>query len=133
MMRFAEMAAQYFDTAEIIEYHHEMKKDAPSGTATLTAQRIAEASDSWVDDPTEAEVLVGARGGEGPAGVRVHSIRMRGMVAHQEVLFGAMGQTLTIRHDSIDRTSFMPGVLLATKRISQMPGFTVGLDAALGW
>ena len=133
MMRFAEMAAPYFDTTEIIEYHHETKKDAPSGTAALTAQRIAEASDAWIADPTEAEVLKGARGGEGPAGVRVHSIRMRGMVAHQEVLFGAMGQTLTIRHDSIDRTSFMPGVLLATKQISHMPGLTVGLDAALGW
>ena len=131
MMRFAAMAAPYFDTAEIIEFHHDQKVDAPSGTATLTAQRMAEASAEWGDDPTREVIYEGARGGRGPAGIRIHSVRMRGMVAHQEVLLGTMGQTLTIRHDSIDRTSFMPGVLLATNAVPTRPGVTIGLDALL--
>ena len=131
MMRFAAMAAPYFDTAEIIELHHDGKVDAPSGTATLTAERMAEASAEWAADPTIDHVWEGARGGVGPAGIRVHSVRMRGMVAHQEVILGTTGQTLTIRHDSVDRTSFMPGVILATKGIADHPGVTVGLEAFL--
>lgn len=131
MMRFAEMAAPYFDTAEVIELHHDEKRDAPSGTAMLTAQRMADASGTWSPDPTDTEVLAGSRGGEGPAGIRVHAVRMRGMVAHQEVLLGCEGQTLTIRHDTYDRASFMPGVLLAVKAVPARPGLTVGLDALL--
>jgi 4-hydroxy-tetrahydrodipicolinate reductase len=131
MMRFAALAAPYFETAEIIELHHDQKVDAPSGTAMLTAERMAEASAEWAPDPTTAFVVPGARGGEGPAGIRVHSVRMRGMVAHQEVILGTAGQTLTIRHDSIDRTSFMPGVLLAVKAVASRPGVTYGLDDLL--
>lgn len=132
MMRFAEMAAPYFDTAEVIEYHHDAKRDAPSGTAVTTAERMAAASDRWAADPTTEERYPGARGGLGPEGIRVHAVRMRGMVAHQEVLLGTLGQTLTIRQDSYDRASFMPGVLLACKRIGQVPGVTLGLDGILG-
>ena len=131
MMRLAELAAPWFDSAEIIELHHDQKIDAPSGTAMLTAQRLAEASGAWGEDPTQTEVLPGARGGLGPAGIRVHSVRLRGMVAHQEVLFGTTGQSLSIRHDSYDRTSFMPGVLLAVRQVASRPGVTVGLDALL--
>jgi 4-hydroxy-tetrahydrodipicolinate reductase len=132
MMPFAAMAAPYFDSVEVIELHHDKKVDAPSGTAMLTVQRIAEASGEWTEDPTTSEVLPGARGSEGPGGIRVHSVRLRGLVAHQEVLLGTTGQTLSIRHDSIDRTSFMPGVLLAVKQVGDRPGVTVGLDALLG-
>jgi len=132
MMRFAELAAPWFDTAEIIELHHDAKVDAPSGTAVTTAQRMAAASAQWAPDPTTHEVYPGARGGEGPAGIRVHSVRMRGMVAHQEVILGAHGQTLTIRQDSYDRLSYMPGVVLACTRIAEFPGLTVGLDSFLG-
>ncbi len=132
MMRCAELAAPFFDTAEIIELHHDGKADAPSGTALATAQRMAAASDQWAADPTRAEVLPGARGGTGSAGIHVHSVRMRGMVAHQEVILGALGQTLTIRQDTYDRDSFMPGVLLACKRVGDHPGLTVGLEKLLG-
>ena len=132
MMHFAELAAPYFDSAEIIELHHDAKVDAPSGTAMLTVQKMAEASTEWTADPTEHELIEGARGGEGPAGIRVHSVRLRGLVAHQEVLLGTTGQTLSIRHDSIDRTSFMPGVLLAVKQVGEHPGVTLGLDVLLG-
>lgn len=132
MMRFAELAAPYFDTAEIVELHHENKIDAPSGTAVATAKRMAAASATWVADPTTDETIAGARGGAGPAGIRLHSVRMRGMVAHQEVILGAMGQTLTIRQDSYDRLSFMPGVLLAVKHVAEHPGLTLGLDGLLG-
>jgi 4-hydroxy-tetrahydrodipicolinate reductase len=131
MMRFAEVAAPFFETAEIIELHHDQKVDAPSGTAALTAQRMAAASKDWADDPTTTVVAAGARGGV-VDGIPVHSVRMRGMVAHQEVLLGTTGQTLTIRHDSYDRTSFMPGVLLAVRKIAETPGLTIGLDALLG-
>ena len=93
---------------------------------------MAAASGEWSPDPTQHEVYPGARGGEGPAGIRVHAVRMRGMVAHQEVILGAVGQTLTIRQDSYDRTSYMPGVLLAVKRIADHPGLTLGLDHILG-
>jgi 4-hydroxy-tetrahydrodipicolinate reductase len=132
MMRFAEMAAPFFDTAEIIELHHDRKVDAPSGTAVKTAERMAEARAGDFDpDPTTDVVYVGARGGGGPGGIRVHSVRMRGMVAHQEVILGAQGQTLTIRQDSYDRDSFMPGVVLACKKISSVPGLSRSLDPFL--
>lgn len=133
MMRFAELAAPWFDTAEIIELHHDAKVDAPSGTAVTTAQRMADASDQWAADPTQHEVFPGARGGTGPAGIHIHAVRMRGMVAHQEVILGALGQTLTIRQDSYDRESYMPGVLLACKNVATFPDvLTVGLDRMLG-
>ena len=131
MMRFAELAAPYFDTAEIIELHHDAKIDAPSGTAVATAARMAAASSEWAPDPTQHEVYPGARGGVGPAGIHVHSVRMRGMMAHQEVILGAQGQTITIRQDSYDRSSYMPGVLLACQRIADHPRLTLGLDSFL--
>jgi 4-hydroxy-tetrahydrodipicolinate reductase len=132
MMRFAELAAPWFETAEIIELHHDQKVDAPSGTAMRTAELMAAASNEWAPDPTTKVVAEGARGGAGPAGIRVHSVRLRGMVAHQEVLLGTEGQSLSIRHDSYDRSSFMPGVVLACKRIADHPGVTVGLEPFLG-
>ncbi len=132
MMRFAEMAAPWFQTAEVLEFHHDAKVDAPSGTAMLTAERMAAASDDWAPDPTQTEVVTSARGGVGPGGIHVHSVRMRGMIAHQEVILGTEGQTLTLRHDSYDRSSFMPGVLLAVKAVADRPGVTVGLDDLLG-
>ncbi len=131
MMRFAEIAAPFFDTAEIVELHHDTKADAPSGTALATAERMAAASDQWAADPTQTETLAGARGGVGPAGIHVHAVRMRGMVAHQEVILGAIGQSLTIRQDSYDRDSFMPGVLLACKHVAEQDGVTIGLDRLL--
>ncbi len=131
MMHFAEMAAPYFSTVEVIEYHHDAKVDAPSGTAIHTAERIAAASPDWAEDPTQNEVLPGARGAQGSPGVRVHAVRMQGVVANQEVLMGTTGQTLSIRHDTIDRTSFMPGVLLGCKRIADFEGLTLGLDVFL--
>ena len=130
MMRFAELAAPYFDSCEIIEFHHDKKIDAPSGTAMLTAQRIAAASKDWSDDPTRTVVAEGARGGF-VSGIPVHAVRMRGMVASQEVLLGTTGQSLSIRHDTYDRSSFMPGVLLAVQKVSATPGLTVGLEALL--
>jgi 4-hydroxy-tetrahydrodipicolinate reductase len=132
MMRFAELAAPFFDTAEIIEMHHDQKIDAPSGTAVTTAKRMAAAKGEWAPDPTQHEVYAGSRGGLGPAGIRLHAVRMRGMVAHQEVILGAQGQSLIIRQDSYDRVSFMPGVVLACKQISDHPGLTIGLDRFLG-
>ena len=132
MMRFAELAAPWFETAEVVELHHDKKVDAPSGTALLTLQRMTEASDHWMEDCTTNQVLPGARGGSGPAGVRVHSLRLRGVVAHQEVLLGTTGQTLSIRHDSYDRSSFLPGVVLAVKAVADRPGLTVGLDSLMG-
>lgn len=132
MMRFAEIAAPFFEGAEIIEYHHENKIDAPSGTAVHTAERMAAASAEWAADPTTHEIYDGARGGDGPAGIRVHAVRMKGVVANQEVLLGTTGQTLAIRHETVDRTSFMPGVVLACTQIGEHRGVTVGLDAFLG-
>ena len=131
MMRLSEIAAPYFESVEIIELHHDQKRDAPSGTAVLTAERIAGASRDWVPDPTTQEVIPGARGGKAAGDIPVHSVRLRGLVAHQEVLFGTTGQSLSIRHDSYDRSSFMPGVLLAVKRVANHPGVTIGLDALL--
>ena len=133
MMQFARRAARFFESAEIIEQHHPRKLDAPSGTATHTARLIgaarAEAGLGPMPDATQEE-MSGARGTE-IDGVRVHAIRAAGLVAHQEVLFGTAGETLTIRHDSLDRASFMPGVLLAVRAISSRPGLTVGLDPLL--
>jgi 4-hydroxy-tetrahydrodipicolinate reductase len=131
LVRMAEIAAPYFETAEIIELHHDNKVDAPSGTAMHTAERMAAASKEWAPDPTTVHTVEGARGGKGPGGIPIHAVRMRGMVAHEEVLLGTMGQTLSIRHDSYDRTSFMPGVLLAVKAVADRPGLTVGLDSLL--
>ena len=132
MMEFAQKAARYFESAEIIELHHPAKIDAPSGTAVATANRMAAASSEWAPDPTTHEVIAGARGGKGPGDIRLHAVRMRGMVAHQEVILGSAGQTLTIRQDSYDRISFMPGVVLACKKIAGLPGLTMGLEPALG-
>lgn len=131
MMRFAEMAAPFFDTAEIIEFHHNQKVDAPSGTAVSTAERMAAASSTWSVDPTETETLQGGRGARGAANLPIHSVRMAGMVAHQEVVLGTTGQSLVIRHDTTDRSSFMPGVMLAAKRIADLPGLTIGLEPIL--
>jgi 4-hydroxy-tetrahydrodipicolinate reductase len=131
LMRFAELASPYFETAEIIELHHDQKIDAPSGTAMVTAQRMAAASSDWAPDPTSTETVAGSRGSKGPAGIPIPSVRMRGMVAHQEVLFGTTGQTLSIRHDTYDRSSFMPGVLLAVRKVGDRPGLTLGLDSLL--
>lgn len=136
LMRLSEIAAPFFDSAEIIELHHDHKRDAPSGTAIETARRIATSrqvagAGDLGPDPTEIALLQGARGGEGPAGIRIHSVRLRGLVAHEEVLFGTAGQTLTIRQDSLDRESFMPGVVLAVRKVATTPGFTIGLDALL--
>lgn len=132
MMRFAELAAPWFDSVEIVEIHHDQKVDAPSGTALETARRIASSSSDWVADPTRRVVVDGARGGRGPGGVQIHSLRVRGTVANQEVVFGAEGQTLTIRHDTVDRTSFMPGVVLACKKVAERKGVTLGLGDLLG-
>jgi 4-hydroxy-tetrahydrodipicolinate reductase len=137
MTRFAELAAPYVETAEIVELHHDAKIDAPSGTSLRVAQAMARAreaagSGGWGDDPTRTEVVRGSRGATGPGGIRMHAVRLRGLVAHHEVILGAAGQTLTIRHDSYDRTSFMPGVLLAIKSVADRPGLTLGLDTLLG-
>ena len=132
MMRFAELAAPWFDTAEIIELHHDNKIDAPSGTAMATARRMTEASEEWGTDPTTTVVADGARGGLVGDAIRVHSVRMRGVIASQEVLLSTTGQTLAIRHDTFDRSSFMPGVLLGVRRIAELPdGLTLGLDPLL--
>jgi 4-hydroxy-tetrahydrodipicolinate reductase len=132
MMRFAEIAAPYFETGEIIELHHDAKADAPSGTAVLTAQRMAAAGNEWGPDPTTKVVVPGARGALVAGSIPVHSVRLRGLVAHQEVILGTTGQSLTIRHDSYDRASFMPGVLLAIRAVRDRAGLTVGLDTLLG-
>ena len=131
MMRFAELAAPWFETAEIIELHHDGKIDAPSGTAMRTAERMAASSNEWSDDPTTSHVVEGARGGAGPGGIPIHSVRLHGLFAHQEVLLGTSGQSLTIRHDTYDRTCYMPGVLLAVKRVHERPGLTLGLEPLL--
>jgi 4-hydroxy-tetrahydrodipicolinate reductase len=130
MMRFAEQAARHFDAAEVIELHHDQKADAPSGTAISTAERIGAArAGSWIA-PAGDERHAGARGAE-IGGVRVHGVRLPGLLAHHEVIFGGPGQTLTIRHDSTSRSSFMPGVLIAIRAVGERPGLTVGLGALL--
>jgi 4-hydroxy-tetrahydrodipicolinate reductase len=130
MMHFAEQAARFLPAVEIIELHHDGKVDAPSGTAMTTARRIAASRGEEYHGP-EGESLEGSRGGD-HEGVRIHSIRLPGLVAHQEVILGGAGQTLSIRHDSMDRSSFMPGVVLAVKEVANHPGLTVGLDRLLG-
>jgi 4-hydroxy-tetrahydrodipicolinate reductase len=137
MMRFAELAAPWFDGAEIIELHHDAKLDAPSGTARATADRMAAAraaagTGAFLPDRTVTTLVESARGGRGPADIRIHSVRLPGLVAHQEVILGAVGQSLTIRHDSFDRASFMDGVVLAVQRVPYRPGVTVGLEPLLG-
>lgn len=128
--RFAAEAAQFFPATEIIELHHDQKVDAPSGTAATTAERISAAREEAWSGPAD-ESVPGVRGGE-VEGVRVHSVRLPGLVAHQEIIFGSMGQTLTIRHDALDRTCYLPGVLLAIKQVGERPGLTVGLEPLLG-
>jgi len=130
MMEFAARAARFFPRAEIIELHHDKKLDAPSGTALLTAQRMAHSAGCALE-PTTDERAEAPRGQLVADRVRVHSVRLPGLVAHQEVLFGGLGQTLTIRHDSLSRESFMPGVLLAIRRILHLKGLTVGLENLL--
>jgi 4-hydroxy-tetrahydrodipicolinate reductase len=130
-MHFATQAARFYDSAEVIELHHPHKADAPSGTAVRTAELIAAARKGLPPNPdATSSALAGARGAD-VDGVPVHSVRLAGLVAHQEVLLGTAGETLTIRHDSIDRTSFVPGVLLAVRRISERPGLTVGIEPLL--
>ena len=130
-MHFAKQAAPFFDSAEVIELHHPHKADAPSGTAARTAKLIAEARKGLPPNPdATSSSLPGARGAD-VEGIPVHSVRLAGLVAHQEILFGTQGETLTIRHDSLDRTSFVPGVLLAVRRIRERPGLTVGLEPLL--
>jgi len=132
-MRFAAMAARFYESVEVIELHHPNKADAPSGTAARTAELVAaaraEAGMAAMPDATTSE-LEGARGAE-IDGVRVHSVRLRGLIAHQEILMGTEGETLSIRHDSLDRSSFMPGVLLGVRENSKRPGLTVGLEHLL--
>ncbi len=134
MMRFAVEAAPFYESVEIVELHHPDKADAPSGTARRTASLIAaarrEAGSGPVPDATSTS-LEGARGAD-VEGIRVHGLRIRGLVAHQEVILGGQGETLTIRHDSLDRVSFTPGVLLGVRGIAERPGLTVGLEPFMG-
>ncbi|MCW2805810.1 MAG: dapB [Propionibacteriaceae bacterium] len=134
MMHFAEQAAAFYESVEIIELHHPNKADAPSGTAASTAARIAGArAAAQLPAPPDATVheVPGARGAD-VEGIRVHGVRLRGLVAHQEVLFGSEGETLTIRHDSLDRASFMPGVIAGVRAVVNRPGLTVGIESILG-
>jgi len=132
LMHLAQIASRFFDNAEIIEMHHDKKLDAPSGTALTTARMMAEARGSrFVYPPTEKEVLAGVRGGE-VGGVAIHSIRMPGVMAAQEVLFGGKGQTLLLRHDATSRESYMPGVMLAVKEVVKTRSLVVGLDKLMG-
>jgi 4-hydroxy-tetrahydrodipicolinate reductase len=132
MMHFAKQAARFFDNAEIIELHHDQKVDAPSGTAKTTAELMRAARKGpFVHPSTEKETIPGTRGGE-LGGIAIHSVRLPGLVAHQEVIFGGLGQTLTIRHDSTGRDSFMPGVVAAARAVMGLDHLVVGLDALLG-
>ena len=132
MMQFAQVAAKYFDNAEIIEYHHNQKKDAPSGTAIKTALMMSEAKTSFKGgNCPETETIEGSRGGTSYSDIQIHSVRMPGFMASQEVLFGAFGQTLSIRHDSTDRKCYMPGVLMAVKHTYENKDFVYGLEKIL--
>lgn len=132
MMHFARLAAPHFDAAEIIELHHDQKVDSPSGTAAATAELMREArGEDFSHRESDREPIKGARGAEA-GGIAIHSVRLPGLVAHQEVLFGGLGQTLTIRHDSTGRDSFMPGVLLAARSVMELDRLVVGLDSLLG-
>ena len=131
MMRFAAAAAPHFSSAEIVERHHEKKVDAPSGTALRTAHLMNQAREGqWVTPDKENETVSGSRGGS-VDGIHVHSLRVQGSVAHQEVVLGSPGETLTIRHDSLDRSSFMPGVVLAVKKVPELGPVTIGLEHLL--
>lgn len=131
MMEFSKQAAPYFESVEIIELHHPNKVDAPSGTAARTAELINQARTAHGAQPDATNTgLEGARGAK-IGDVPIHSVRLRGLVAHQEVLFGGVGETLTIRHDSLDRIGFMPGVLLGCREIVKNPGLTIGLEKFL--
>jgi 4-hydroxy-tetrahydrodipicolinate reductase len=130
MMSFASQAARFYDHCEVVERHHEKKIDAPSGTALRTAELVAAAHGRKWPQRRDNELLPGSRGGDA-RGVRIHSLRTPGSVAHQEVIFGGPGETLAVRHDSLDRSSFMPGVVLAIKRVGQVEGMTVGLEHLL--
>ena len=132
MMMFAKSASKYFNNAEIIELHHNRKKDAPSGTAIKTAIMMSEEKKKFsTDNVSEVETIKGSRGGITESNIHIHSVRLPGYVAHQEVIFGAEGQSLTIRHDSFNRISFMPGVVLAVKDIVKRNNFIYGLDNIL--
>ncbi|HIT91315.1 MAG TPA: 4-hydroxy-tetrahydrodipicolinate reductase [Candidatus Stercorousia faecigallinarum] len=129
MMMFAKQAAKYFDNAEIIELHHNQKKDAPSGTAIKTAAMMAEVKEDFTkNNCPETETIEGARGGTSYSNIHIHSVRMPGYIASQEVIFGSSGQIMTIRHDSMDRKCYMQGVLLAVKHIAKNNDFVYGLD-----
>jgi 4-hydroxy-tetrahydrodipicolinate reductase len=130
-MHFAAVAGRFYPAAEVIELHHLGKADAPSGTALRTARAIAAAQEGDGGPAPGAESVAGVRGGE-VDGVRIHSVRLAGLVAHQEVIFGGQGEVLTLRHDSLDRSSFMPGVLLAVREVPARPGLTTGLEPLLG-
>ena len=131
-MHLSRIACRFFDNVEVIEMHHDKKLDAPSGTAMRTARLMAEArGEDFVYPPTEKEVLPGARGGE-VGGIAVHSVRMPGMMASEEVIFGTKGQTLLLRHDATSRESYMPGVILATKECAKGCGFVLGIDKLMG-
>jgi 4-hydroxy-tetrahydrodipicolinate reductase len=133
MMRFSAQAARFYESAEVVELHHPTKADAPSGTARRTAAMISDARQGAGMGPMPDATSTGLEGARGADvdGVHVHSVRVRGLVAHQEVILGGVGETLTIRHDSLDRVSFTPGVLLALRRIAGEPGLTVGLESFL--
>ncbi|AGL01311.1 4-hydroxy-tetrahydrodipicolinate reductase [Desulfoscipio gibsoniae] len=132
MIKFAAEAAKYFPNVEIIEKHHDQKIDAPSGTAIKTAEKILEQRGDFQQGlELEEEKITGARGGKMPGGLRIHSVRLPGYVAHQEVIFGGVGQTLTIKHDSIARESFMPGVLTAIRAVLRLEGVVYGLENLL--
>ncbi|PKQ28242.1 MAG: 4-hydroxy-tetrahydrodipicolinate reductase [Candidatus Anoxymicrobium japonicum] len=130
MMKFSEAAAKFFDQCEIVEFHHRGKKDSPSGTAIATARRVGDVTPAAQAPSTSESEVIECRGGRlGP--VNIHSVRLDGLVARQEVIFGSPGQTLTIRHDATDRSCFMPGVIMAVKAIADMPGLTIGLEPLL--
>ncbi len=132
MMMFAKQASKYFDNAEIIELHHNQKKDAPSGTAIKTAAMMAEVKNDFTkNNCPETETIDGARGGNSYSNIHIHSVRMPGYIASQEVIFGSSGQIMTIRHDSMDRKCYMQGVLLAVKHVFEKNDFVYGLDNIL--
>ena len=131
-MMFAQTAAKYFDNAEIIEYHHNKKKDAPSGTAVKTAQLMScEKADFTTENVDDLETIKGSRGGVAPSNIHIHSVRMPGYMASQEVILGSLGQILTIRHDSVDRKCYMPGVLMGIRYVMDNNKFIYGLDNIL--
>ena len=129
MMMFAKQAAKYIDNAEIIELHHNQKKDAPSGTAVKTALMMSEVNDNFkTGNCAEVETIAGSRGGTSYSNIQIHSVRMPGYIASQEVIFGSMGQIFKIRHDSMNRECYMPGVIMAIKHVVKQPEFIYGLE-----